>query len=106
MLSNKLRAAGLPHNVLNAKFHEKEAEIIANAGKPGAITIATNMAGRGTDIVLGGSQKHKELMEKWTESDPEIEEFKTAIKKKTLIQQEPLRNHLPNTERKRKQEKS
>ena len=82
LLSNKLRAAGLPHNVLNAKFHEKEAEIIANAGKPGAITIATNMAGRGTDIVLGGSQKHKELMEKWTESDPEIEEFKTAIKKK------------------------
>ncbi|HRG45308.1 MAG TPA: preprotein translocase subunit SecA, partial [Leptospiraceae bacterium] len=82
LLSNKLRAAGLPHNVLNAKFHEKEAEIIANAGKPAAITIATNMAGRGTDIVLGGSQKHKELMEKWTESDPEIEEFKTAIKKK------------------------
>ncbi len=82
LLSNKLRSAGLPHNVLNAKFHEKEAEIIANAGKPGAITIATNMAGRGTDIVLGGAQKHKELMEKWTESDPEIEEFKTAIKKK------------------------
>ena len=82
LLSNKLRAVGLPHNVLNAKFHEKEAEIIANAGKPGAITIATNMAGRGTDIVLGGSQKHKELMEKWTENDSEIEEFKTAIKKK------------------------
>jgi preprotein translocase subunit SecA len=82
LLSNKLRSAGLPHNVLNAKFHEKEAEIIANAGKPGAITIATNMAGRGTDIVLGGAQKHKELMEKWTESDLEIEEFKTAIKKK------------------------
>ena len=41
--------------MLNAKFHEKEAEIIANAGRPGAITVATNMAGRGTDIVLGGS---------------------------------------------------
>ena len=82
LLSNKLRSVGLPHNVLNAKFHEKEAEIIANAGKPGAITIATNMAGRGTDIVLGGAQKHKDLMEKWTESDSEIEEFKTAIKKK------------------------
>ena len=82
LLSNKLRSAGLPHNVLNAKFHEKEAEIIANAGKPGAITIATNMAGRGTDIVLGGAQKHKDLMEKWTETDSEIEEFKSAIKKK------------------------
>jgi len=82
LLSNKLRSVGLPHNVLNAKFHEKEAEIIANAGKPGAITIATNMAGRGTDIVLGGAQKHKDLMEKWTETDSEIEEFKSAIKKK------------------------
>ena len=82
LLSNKLRAVGLPHNVLNAKFHEKEAEIIANAGKPGAITIATNMAGRGTDIVLGGAQKHKDLMEKWTEVDQDIEAFKSAIKKK------------------------
>lgn len=82
LLSNRLRMAGLPHNVLNAKFHEKEAEIIANAGKPGAITIATNMAGRGTDIVLGGAQKFKDLMEKWTEVDPQIDEFKLAIKKK------------------------
>ena len=55
LLSNALTQAKIPHNVLNAKFHEKEAEIIAQAGSPGAITIATNMAGRGTDIILGGS---------------------------------------------------
>lgn len=54
-LSAELKKAGLPHNVLNAKQHEREAEVIAQAGLPGAITIATNMAGRGTDIVLGGS---------------------------------------------------
>ena len=55
MLSAELKKAGLPHNVLNAKQHEREAEVIAQAGMPGGITIATNMAGRGTDIVLGGS---------------------------------------------------
>lgn len=55
MLSLSLQKKNIPHNVLNAKFHEKEAEIIAEAGRPGRVTIATNMAGRGTDIVLGGS---------------------------------------------------
>ncbi|WP_373941643.1 preprotein translocase subunit SecA [Vibrio chagasii] len=55
LLSNALKKAKIKHNVLNAKFHEKEAEIVAQAGTPGAVTIATNMAGRGTDIVLGGS---------------------------------------------------
>jgi preprotein translocase subunit SecA len=54
-LSAELKKAGLPHNVLNAKQHEREAEVIAQAGMTGGITIATNMAGRGTDIVLGGS---------------------------------------------------
>ena len=54
-LSRMLREKGIPHNVLNAKNHEKEAEIIAQAGKLGAVTVATNMAGRGTDIVLGGN---------------------------------------------------
>ncbi|MEQ4574252.1 MAG: preprotein translocase subunit SecA [Gammaproteobacteria bacterium] len=55
MLSEHLRKAGVKHEVLNAKQHEREATIVANAGLPGAVTIATNMAGRGTDIVLGGS---------------------------------------------------
>lgn len=55
LVSNLLVKAGVKHQVLNAKFHEKEAQIIAEAGQPGVVTIATNMAGRGTDIVLGGS---------------------------------------------------
>ncbi|MFY8016614.1 MAG: preprotein translocase subunit SecA, partial [Inhella sp.] len=55
IVANLLTAAKLPHQVLNAKQHAKEAEIIAQAGRPGVITIATNMAGRGTDIVLGGN---------------------------------------------------
>jgi len=55
LLSDLLTAAKLPHNVLNAKQHAREAEIVAEAGRPGVITIATNMAGRGTDIVLGGN---------------------------------------------------
>ena len=54
-LSRMLKAKGIPHNVLNAKQHEREAEIVAQAGRQGAVTIATNMAGRGTDIMLGGN---------------------------------------------------
>ena len=54
-VSQLLNKAGITHNVLNAKYHDKEAEIIAQAGRPGAVTIATNMAGRGTDILLGGN---------------------------------------------------
>lgn len=56
-LSRKLSESGVPHEVLNAKQHEREADIIAQAGRPGAVTIATNMAGRGTDILLGGNWK-------------------------------------------------
>ncbi|AZS49910.1 preprotein translocase subunit SecA [Entomomonas moraniae] len=55
ILSNELQKQGIKHSVLNAKFHDKEADIIAQAGRPGAVTIATNMAGRGTDILLGGN---------------------------------------------------
>ena len=55
LLASMLKRKGIPHNVLNAKYHEKEAEIIAQAGKLGTVTIATNMAGRGTDIMLGGN---------------------------------------------------
>ena len=71
-LSGRLKREGIRHQVLNAKYHEKEAVIIAEAGRPGAITIATNMAGRGTDIVLGGKkedddsewdEKHKQVLD-------------------------------------------
>ncbi|MDR1662884.1 MAG: preprotein translocase subunit SecA [Endomicrobium sp.] len=66
-ISSMLRKKGIPHNVLNAKYHEQEAQIIARAGAKGAVTIATNMAGRGTDIVLGagggvGSTQNKEII--------------------------------------------
>ena len=71
LLSNNLREAGVTHEVLNAKQHEREAHIVAQAGRPGAVTIATNMAGRGTDIVLGGSLEAElaELGEDATEAD-------------------------------------
>ncbi len=62
-LSEYLNKAGVPHQLLNAKFHEKEAEIIAQAGRRGAVTVATNMAGRGVDIILGGSPFDKTLHE-------------------------------------------
>ena len=65
-LGDLLQKANIPHNVLNAKYHAQEAEIIAEAGRPGAVTIATNMAGRGTDIVLGGSyDAAKESRDPW-----------------------------------------
>ena len=62
-VSNLLKKKNIPHQVLNAKQHEREAEVIANAGKPGVVTIATNMAGRGTDIVLGGKKEDNEEWE-------------------------------------------
>ncbi|TGN19370.1 preprotein translocase subunit SecA [Leptospira idonii] len=67
VLSKLLTANGVAHNVLNAKQHERESEIVANAGKSSAVTIATNMAGRGTDIVLGGAPKYKDELEKLDE---------------------------------------
>ncbi len=93
LLSAMLKRRGIPHNVLNAKHHEKEAEIIAQAGKFGAVTIATNMAGRGTDIMLGGNAeylakaelKHKGysdevIVEATGFGDTEIEEILKARK--------------------------
>ena len=68
-VSNLLKKKNIPHQVLNAKQHEREAEVIANAGKPGVVTIATNMAGRGTDIVLGGK---KEDNEDWKTSHQKV----------------------------------
>jgi len=71
LLSEMLKKRGVPHNVLNAKHHEKEAEIVAQAGRRGAVTIATNMAGRGTDIVLGGNPEMLARREAATAEDPE-----------------------------------
>ncbi|HUX17830.1 MAG TPA: preprotein translocase subunit SecA [Acidithiobacillus sp.] len=70
-LSHQLKQARIPHEVLNAKQHQREAEIVAQAGKPGMVTIATNMAGRGTDIVLGGNVGHQVDM---VLANPDLEE--------------------------------
>jgi preprotein translocase subunit SecA len=102
LLSHKLRQSGLYHNVLNAKQHEKEAEIIANAGKPGMITIATNMAGRGTDIVLGGAQIFKEKIEKWNDTETTIDEFKLAIKKSDFSKAKELIEGISSQSKRKK----
>jgi preprotein translocase subunit SecA len=70
LLSDQLKQRGVPHNVLNARFHEQEASIIAQAGAPGAVTIATNMAGRGTDIKLGGNLDMRLQQEAASIADP------------------------------------
>ncbi|MEW6376586.1 MAG: preprotein translocase subunit SecA, partial [Thermodesulfobacteriota bacterium] len=78
-LSHLLKKRGIPHNVLNAKHHEREAEIIAQAGRAGAVTISTNMAGRGTDILLGGNPKF--LARTFVEGEPNDEAMKKAYEK-------------------------
>ena len=70
-VSKYLNDKNIPHQILNAKHHEKEAQIIANAGKPGMVTIATNMAGRGTDIVLGG-KKEEQSSEEWEKNNQTV----------------------------------
>ncbi|TKF23020.1 preprotein translocase subunit SecA [Vibrio genomosp. F6] len=98
LLSNALKKAKVKHNVLNAKFHEMEAEIVAQAGTPSAVTIATNMAGRGTDIVLGGSwQAQVEKLD--NPSKEQIAEIKTAWK---IVHDKVLESgglHIIGTER-------
>jgi len=80
LISRMLKKKGIPHNVLNAKYHDKEAEIVAQAGRIGAVTIATNMAGRGTDIVLGGNPEFlaREMLNGKTYTE---DEFREVLKK-------------------------
>jgi preprotein translocase subunit SecA len=84
VLAEMLKKRGVPHHVLNAKHHEKEAEIVAQAGRKGAVTIATNMAGRGTDIVLGGNPEMLARREAATAENPE-EAFAAALAKHQRI---------------------
>ena len=98
LLSKMLTKAGIKHNVLNAKQHEREANIIVEAGRPGAVTIATNMAGRGTDIVLGGNVE-AEIKELDNASDSEIAALRAEWEErhKTVIEAGGL--HIVATER-------
>lgn len=97
-MSVRLKKAGVEHKVLNAKFHEQEAEIIAQAGRPGRVTIATNMAGRGTDIVLGGNVE-VEIAELKNPSEEKIAELREQwqVRHKTVIEAGGL--HILGTER-------
>ena len=98
LISRILKKSKIPHKVLNAKFHEHEADIVAQAGKPGAVTIATNMAGRGTDIVLGGNwQAEVEKIENPTEA--QIEKIKAEWKKSHDAVLEAGGLHIIGTER-------
>lgn len=87
LISNMLTKAGIPHNVLNAKQHEREAQIVMEAGRPGMVTIATNMAGRGTDIVLGGgiSKALEQIDNDETLSDEQKKAQKEEIKAKWQV---------------------
>jgi preprotein translocase subunit SecA len=104
VLSRLLQRLQVPHNVLNAKYHAREAEIVAQAGRKGAVTIATNMAGRGTDILLGGNPEFLTRRELDAEADPEefqekLESFRQqcAAEKKEVLAAGGL--HILGTER-------
>jgi preprotein translocase subunit SecA len=92
-LSRMLERQGIPHNVLNAKQHDKEATIIAQAGHAGAVTVATNMAGRGVDIILGGNPefegKQEALAQGLAPETPEFDEFSRAYEKSKKAEWEP-----------------
>ena len=105
-----LKREGIKHEVLNAKFHEKEAEIIAQAGKYGAVTIATNMAGRGTDIMLGGNSEYlaKQEMRKQRYTEAQIEQataFNETDNQEILIARKKFKELQDKYEKEIKEEK-
>ncbi len=110
LIADKLKKIGVPHNVLNAKYHEREAEIVAQAGRKGAVTIATNMAGRGTDILLGGNPEFlaREYLKRQEINPDEATEaqFETELKKAKAVVAEEAKEvvaagglHILGTER-------
>lgn len=110
LISDRLKKIGVPHNVLNAKYHEREAEIVAQAGRKGAVTIATNMAGRGTDILLGGNPEFlaREYLKRMEINPDEAteEQFEEQLKKAKRVVEEEHREvvsvgglHILGTER-------
>jgi len=90
-LSELLKKEDVPHNVLNARQHEQEAQIVADAGKPGAVTIATNMAGRGTDIQLGGNVDMKVMQALDDDPDADPEEVRQRIAEETAADKETVK---------------
>ena len=90
-LSQMLTQAGVPHNVLNARQHEQEAQIVADAGKLGAVTIATNMAGRGTDIKLGGNVEFQVMEAIAASPDADPEEIRTQIEEQHKTDEEAVK---------------
>lgn len=104
VLSSMLKKERIPHNVLNAKFHEQESEIVAQAGRFGAVTIATNMAGRGTDIVLGGNPDHLAKMEMKKKGYSEevlehVDSFADTTDKEIIEAREAYKNIVENYEK-------
>ncbi|MFL5624354.1 MAG: DEAD/DEAH box helicase, partial [Ktedonobacteraceae bacterium] len=97
-LSEKLDRQGIPHNVLNAKHHEREAQIVAQAGRSGTVTIATNMAGRGTDIVLGGNPAgyFENILRKHAEQVDYIREMPARDEDERLDKEEAIQQYIEN----------
>ncbi|RDC73743.1 preprotein translocase subunit SecA [Rhodovulum sp. 12E13] len=92
MLSRFLETAQIPHNVLNARHHEQEAQIIADAGKVGAVTIATNMAGRGTDIKLGGNVEFKVMEAIAAEPETDPEEIRKRVEAQHAAEEQKVKD--------------